>query len=162
MNKYPFTKEDLNAFLDRAGKATYAGGGKPEEKPEKPGFTEFAYKEGDFIYRDSYVGFYRSRGMEVVRYKGKPVWTSMYGGGMTKGNEKLANECFKFLKQALRSKEASFVSFRGPRLFESGDWKYTYQQEGDRYEFSGHEEISYKRKLVFFHRVIGGIVEDRE
>ena len=159
--KYSFIQEELNDFLDRAGKATYAGGGKPEKNPERPGFIEYAYEEKDFVYRDSYVGFYRSRGMEVARYQGKPVWTSMYGGGMTKGNKELANECFKFLKKALRSPRKGFISFRGPRLLQDGDWKYAYHQEGDRYEFWGYEEIFYKEKLVFFHRVIGGIVEDR-
>lgn len=159
MATHPFTQSQLLDFLDKASSATYAGNGKEEANPERPGFIELAYQEGDFSYRDSYTGHYRSRGMEVVRYKGQPVWTSMYGGGMTQGNDELAHDCFEFLKQALQTREPDFVSFRGAKLFESGDWKHTYEQQGDPYEFSGYEEILYQGKLVFFHRIIGGIVE---
>ncbi len=159
---HPFSKEQLLAFLDRAGEATYAGNGREEAQPERPGFIELTYQEGNFSYRDSYTGYYRSRGMEVVRHQERPVWTSMYGGGMTGGNEELAHDCFEFLKKALRSREKDFVSFRGARLFEVDNWRHAYQQDGDLYEFSGHEEIFYKGRLVFFHRIIGGIVEDRE
>ena len=161
MNTFPITKEVLLTFLDKASQATYAGGGKEEEHPERSGFVEFTYTEGDLSYRDSFVGWYRSRGMEVVRYKGKPIWTSMYGGGMVYGKNDLADTTFAFLKGALSSKEKGFESFRGARLFEEGDFKHTYAQEGDALEFSGYEEIFYKGELVFFHRIMGGIVEDK-
>lgn len=156
-----FSEAQLLSFLDRAGKATYAGDGKQEVQPERPGFVELTYQEGDFSYRDSYTGYYRSRGMEVVRFQGKPVWTSMYGGGVITGKEQLAHQCFSFLKQALRSQEDGFVSFRGAHMLEAGDWKHIYKQAGDWREFSGYEEIFYKGEVVFFHRIIGGVVEDK-
>ena len=153
----PFNLSDLFNFLDRADKATYAGGGK-ETKPERKGFHELEYKAGDFYYRDSYVGHYRSRGMTIVRYKGKPVYASLYGGGMIKGKEKLANECFEFLKKAMSTDEKGFESHRGPHRLKLGDWKYKYDQEGDIEEFSGYEEIYYKGELIFFHRIFGGLI----
>jgi hypothetical protein len=158
-NKYPFTKTQLTTFLNLAGKATYASNGKEEEQSERPGFIELIYSDGDFFYRDSYVGYYHSRGMEVVRHKGKPIWTSLYGGGITEGNKEMTYECFEFLKKALRTREKD--SMRGKPLVKNGDWEYTYQQVGDIFEFSGHEQIFYKGKLVFFHKTIGGIVEDK-
>lgn len=161
MSNFPITKEELLAFLDRAGKATYAGGGKDEENPERAGFIELLYTEGDFSYRDSYTGYYRSRGMEVVRYKGMPIWTSMYGGGMAEGKDELADITFDFLKKALGAREEGFESFRGPHVLEDGDWKHTYTQEGNALEFSGYQEIYYKGELVFFHRIIGGVVEGK-
>lgn len=155
-------KKQLFTFMDKAGKATYAG---TKEEPDldpslKLGsFVELEYKEGDFSYKDTYTGHYRSRGMETVRYKGIPIWASGYGGGMVKGKENLDDNTFKFLKRALSADEKGFHSFRGPHAFSEGDWKYKYKQDGDEFEFSGYEEIYYKGELVFFHRIIGGIIE---
>ncbi len=148
----------LYNFIKRASRATYAGGGKGEKKPERKEFVELVYKEGGLEYRDSYTGYIRSRGMELVRKKGMPVWSSLYGGGMIKGKEQLAGETFDFLKNALGTKENEFTSFRGPRYLKDKDWEYKYKQRGDVNEFHGYEEIYHKGDLVFFHRVIGGII----
>lgn len=156
---YLFPKKELKDFISKAAKSTYAGGGKPVENPQRPGFIELVYLEGDYSYRDSYSGFYRSRGMEVVRYKNEVVWSSSYGGGMTDGNEELASKTFEFLKKAMSANKEGFDTFRGPHEFKKDDWKYIYKQEGDVLEFSGHEEIYYKNKFVFFHKIIGGIIK---
>lgn len=148
----------LQEFIQRAGTATYAGGGKYEKNPERSGFSELVYTEGDWNYRDSYVGFYRSRGMEVVRYQGMPVWSTSYGGGMLKGKEGLAEVTFAFLKKAMLAKTQMFFSARGPQNLKDGDWEYKYIQEGNLEEFNGYEEIYFKNELVFFHRIIGGII----
>lgn len=149
-------------FIKRASKATYVGGGKSEKKPERKGFVELIYKEGDLKYRDSYTGYIRSRGMELVRENRMPIWSSLYGGGMIKGREKLADKTFDFLKKAFLIQEKGFHSFRGPHNYSDGDWKYKYEQKGNINEFHGYEEIHYKRELVFFHRVIGGIIKHRK
>ena len=151
--------KNLYEFIVKASAAAYAGGAKPEKKSERPGFVELVFTEGDFYYRDSYVGFHRSRGMEVVRFKGKPIWASNYGGGMVKGKEKLALKTFNFLKNAMLAKDLSFQSFRGPKFFKKGDWKYQYQQTGNTEEFAGDEKIFYKDELVFFHHIIGGEIK---
>ena len=109
-----YSNEQLYNFIDKAGKATYAGQGKEAEKPERPGFTEFEYTDADFSYRDSYAGETRSRGMEIVRYKGKPVWASAYGGGIIEGKEYLDPGIINILKKALAKDEEGFMSFRGP------------------------------------------------
>lgn len=160
-NQLPFSKEELFSFIDKAGKATYAGGGEEVKTPERPGFTEYEYTDGDFHYRDSYTGWFRSRGMEVVRYKGIPVWVCEYGGGMMEGKKDISHDTFEFLKKAMSVDESGFDSLRGPREFTDGDWKYTYAQNGDVFELWGYEEISYKGEVVFFHRTIGGIVIDK-
>ena len=99
MSTLLFTTEELYNFIIKAGKNTYAGGANDLPNPERPDFHELEYKEGDFYYRDSYIGFHRSRGMEVVRFKNKPVWSQSYGGGMVKGKEDLADHCLTFLKK---------------------------------------------------------------
>jgi len=152
-------KEELFNFVDRAGKATYAGGGKTEENPERPGFFELVYdQELPWIYKDSYTGHSRSGGQELVRINDKPVWWSGYGGGMVDGKETLSRETFEFLKKALSQDEEGFDSLRGPHEFLNGEWKYLYTQEGDIFDFYGYEEIYYKGEKVFWHRAIGGIL----
>ncbi len=155
----------LQTFLNKAGASTYAGGGKYEETPERAGFRELVFSEGDFDYRDSYAGFYRSWGSEVVRYKGMPVWNSLYGGDVLPGNEAQAGQIFEFLKKALivkkLSKSVGGFSHRGPSEHIDGEWKYTYQQNGDIQNFSGHEDIYFQGKLVFTHDVMGGIFIDK-
>lgn len=151
---------DLKKFLDKATKATYAGDGKEEKKPERKGFTELVYKERNFEYRDSYTGHYRSHGTEVVRYKGEVIRATSYRGGMVKGKEKLASRTFSFLKKALSEKTKTW-SARGPASLKKGDWLYVYRQGGGFEEISGYEEIFYKGELVFYHKVIGGIVKNK-
>jgi hypothetical protein len=157
-----FSKEQLRDFINTAAAATYAGGGSHVENPERTGFYELVYEEPPFSYRDSYTGHYRSRGMEVVRHAGVPVWSSSYGGGMVDGKDDLSEQTFGFLKQAMSADEEGFDSFRGPSVLEDGDWRYTYQQEGNQEEFHGYEEIHYKGELVFYHRIIGGTIKHQK
>lgn len=156
------SKQNLFDFVDRAGKATYAGGGSYEESPERTGFFELTYEESPLSYRDSYSGHVRSGGQEIVRENGKPIWSSGYGGGMVDGKKDLSNDTFEFLKKALSQDEEGFDSLRGPHEFIDGDWKYTYTQEGDISDFYGYEEISYKGEKVFWHRAVGGIFRHEE
>jgi len=148
----------LSAFIKKASASTYAGGGEYEKIPERQDFFELVFREGDWSYRDSYTGFYRSSGMEVVRYQNKIVWTSNYGGGMVKGQHELAGPTFEFLKKAMLAKPADWDSFRGPNSLKKELFEYKYSQTGDVSLFHGEEEISYQNKLVFFHQIIGGIV----
>jgi hypothetical protein len=151
----------LYDFINRAGKATYAGGGERKKVPERKGFIELEHEEGNLHYLDSYTGYFRSRGTEVVREGGIPIWSSMYGGGMVEGREELAGQTFDFLKKAMSADEEGFNSFRGPHNFSDGDWEYTYEQEGDIEEFYGYEEIQYKGEKVFWHRIIGGTIQHK-
>lgn len=154
-----FTHDQLSKFIHRATAATYAGGGAYEKIPERPDFFELVFQDGDWHYRDSYTGFYRSSGSEVVRYKGQVVWVSSYCGGMVTGHEKLANQTFNFLKQAMLSKP--HWSFRGPDNFVKDQWKYTYFQKGDINSFSGNEEIYFNDKVIFGHDIIGIMIQHK-
>lgn len=151
--------KDLNTLIGRASKATYASGGGATE-PWRKGFKELEYREGEWYYRDSYSGFLRSWGQEVVWYKDKPIWTCLYGGGMEPNNMDvaLANETFSFLKKAFLAgdKENKFQP-RGPEDFQEDDWKYHCEVTGDMQKFSGHEFISRGDNVVFTHDFVGGL-----
>lgn len=157
-----FTPKQLFDFVNRAAKATYAGGGKYEVNPERLGFFELVYdKELPWYYRDSYSGHLRSGGQEIVRLNDQPIWWSGYGGGMVEGKENMSNQAFDFLKKALSKDEEGFESLRGPHEFIEGNWKYTYTQEGDVTDFYGYEKILYKEEMIFWHRAIGGILKQK-
>lgn len=151
---------ELNKFMGMASKATYAsGGGKVE--PWRKGFTELEYTDGDWYYRDSYTGFLRSWGQEVIWYKDKPVWTCLYGGGMCDDvmDSSFANETFSFLKKVLSAgdKEITFQP-RGPKVFRDNEWQYFCELDGDITKYSGNEYINHNDNKVFTHDFVGGLV----
>lgn len=151
---------ELNRFIGQASKYTYASGGGAVDS-WRQGFTELEYRDGDWYYQDSYTGFLRSWGQEVVWHKDKPVWTCLYGGGMSDDDMdvELANKTFEFLKQALSEgdKETHFQP-RGPKDFRMGEWQYHCEVTGNIEKFQGHEYISRDRTIVFTHDFVGGLV----
>lgn len=156
---------ELNRFIGQASKATYASGGGKVDEPWRKGFKELEHTEGDWYYRDSYAGFLRSWGQEVVWYHNQPLWTCLYGGGMVDGHMDVdfANETFTFLKKVLSAgeKESEFQP-RGPQDFEYSEWKYRCEIEGDIKKFKGHEFISRAGTVVFTHEFGGGLVIGRD
>jgi hypothetical protein len=155
---YPFTLPDLKEFITKAQIASYANGKEFEKVPERPDFKELTFADGDWFYRDSFTGWFKSRGMEVVRYHNLPVWASLYGGGMLDPEPQLTHECFNFLKQALSVNNKGFDSFRGPVYMQLGDWEYHYRQNGGLKEFSGIEKIVFEKRAVFNQRINGGLI----
>ena len=154
-------KNRLYNFIKKAGRVTYAESGVESVTYDKNGFKELSFSEGDYSYKDTYTGFFRSRGIEIVTYKNNPVWVASYGGGMLKEEVDFAFKTFDFLKQAFLTDEEGFQTFRGPHNFKQRKWKYEYEQDGGIEEFSGYEEIYFDNKLVFFHRIIGGFVKQK-
>ncbi len=153
--------QELNRFLGKAANSTYAAGGAGVD-PETPGFKELEYREGAWYYRDSYSGFFQSWGRETVWYTGRPCWTQIYGGGMLekyRDSTAFAHQTFDFLKQALSTgeKQTTFQP-RGPAKLTDDVWEYRCTWQGDICRFSGHEEISYNKDVVFTHDFLGGLI----
>lgn len=151
------------AFHGNAAKATYAGNsGKIES--QRRGFIELEYKDDNFYYRDSYTGFLRSWGQEVIYLGDQAVWTNIYGGGMEPEymSRDFALQTFSFLKAALSSKVDGSFYPRGPNSFCHDKWCYSCAWQGDMTNFSGKEYITYEDKTVFRHQFIGGLIVDRE
>ena len=152
--------EELAQFLVRAKKQTYAAGDINKVSPQAPGFKEFEYTEGDWSYRDSYSGFYRAPGREVVRVKGKPVWDMHYVGGMRPryyGDEQFAKDTFTFLRKALMLVEES-KPFRGPERLQEENDEYVCHGDGDITDVKGTERILFKGKEVFVQDYFGGLI----
>ncbi len=152
----------LKAFLAKATKATYAGSGAKLEITQRPGFIELEFTEPPYYYRDSYAGFIRSIGQEVVWYDDKPFWSMAYGGGMTSGdyNPELAYQTFGFLKKAMSTgKDGNVFQPRGPNIFTDGDWRYESDWDGGISGFKGSEKISLNNRIVFTHDFHGGVID---
>lgn len=154
------SQDELFTFIKLAQRSTYAAHA-PFAKSERKDFLEYTFEQGKWSYRDSFYGYYRSWGNEVVRYNGEIVWMHNYGGGMQPGKYELTSETFTFLQSCLALPEPTKRSLRGPKLHIQGDWKYTFSQEGDVSLFFGLEEIHYKKELIFFHQMMGGIQINR-
>ncbi len=155
----------LNQFFGKASLATYAGVGKYVQ-PWNKGFNELEYVDGAWSYRDSFVGFFKSFGREVVWYEEKPIWTQQYSGGMQDEyvqNEEFTKSTFHFLKKALSAGE-KIQNFqpRGPREYTEQGWLYRTGFIGNLCKFIGNEEILFNNKLVFTHHYFGGLVVNKE
>ena len=141
----------LTAFLLRAKRRTYAGGGK-ETAPSRTASHDLAYEEGEYAYYDTYLGGERFAGQEAVWRNGVPLWCMNYAGRVL-GN----NFSGDFLKEALYRVPPD-IPFRGPRLFSKGDYHYHCSVEGSFDWYRGTEEIFYRDEKIYECRFHGGSI----
>lgn len=144
--------QELHYFLVEAKGKTYAAK-KGQTEPSRPGALDYAYANGKYSYRDSFVGSSKFAGEEVVYENGGAVWSMNYYGRVT-------GECFDgdFLKEALLRVPAA-KPFRGPESYTRGDFHYHCAVSGDLSFFHGREEIFYRDEKVYECLVHGGILE---
>jgi hypothetical protein len=155
--------EALAMFLVKAKKATYAGDGRTVQ-PERVGFKELRFTEGNWDYRDSYAGYFFAPGQEIVRFQDIPVWSMAYSGGMHTpyhGDEAFASQTFTFLKKALSRVETS-RPFRGPTSYKEGKWDYYDESVGNVTQFHGTERICFEGREVYRQNYIGGLIVPKE
>lgn len=157
LSRVELNLKELASFLVKAKRATYAGGGKDVE-PQRPGFKELEFSEGDFNYRDSYSGFYAAPGQEIVRFKEVPVWAMAYDGEtMKQFRNETAFKIYAFLKKALMQVEET-KPFRGPEYFEEGNLVYISEVVGDIIRFIGQEKILLNGIEAFRQNFFGGLI----
>lgn len=139
-------------FLCRAKKSTYAGNGL-EVRASRTNSHDLEYVEGDFRYLDTYLGGERFSGEEAIWKKDIPLWSMNYIG-------RVLDESFSgnFLKEVL-SLVAKENPYRGPIMYEKGQYQYHCIINGEFEWFQGYEEIYFNSIKVyecFFH---GGIIK---
>ena len=144
--------EEIARFLIEAGKNTYAGFGVQSDS-SRPASHDFRYEQGEFLYIDSYVGGECFSGEEVVWKRNTPVFAMNYSG-------RTLEESFSgdFLKEALRQRPLN-CPFRGPAIYQSGEYTYQSRVAGDLEWFQGYEEIYHGDKRVYECYYHGGIVK---
>src|SRR3989338_11482778 len=64
------------------------------------GSYDITYDEGDFHYRDSFVGFSDFCGQEHVTFKGEPVWSMAYYGYLLQPKIFSGHDAVKVIEKA--------------------------------------------------------------
>ena len=126
--------DELIEFRLKANVNTYAGF-MNEVDATRPASHDFRYEDGDYIYHDTYVGGEEFAGEEAVWKKGVTVWAMNYIGRVL--DDRFSGD---FLKEALRAADKK-MPYRGPEIYQSGEYTYRCKVTGDFTWFQGFEEI---------------------
>lgn len=143
--------ENIIDFLCRAKKSTYAGGGK-ETQSSRPNSHDLIYYEGNLKYIDTYLGSERFIGEEAIWVDNIPFWAMNYSG-------KVLDEAFSgsFLKEVL-SAVPKDNPYRGPVIYQKGDYKYHCTVNGIFEWYKGYEEIYFGDRKVYECIFHGGVI----
>jgi transcriptional regulator with XRE-family HTH domain len=140
--------DELIAFRLEANVNTYAAF-MNEVDATRPSSHDFRYENGNYIYHDTYVGGEEFAGEESICKSGQAVYAMNYMG-------RVLSEGFSgnFLKEALRAADKK-MPYRGPELYQSGEYIYRCKVTGDFTWFQGYEEI-YHNDLKVYECVFHG------
>ena len=140
--------DELIAFRLEANVNTYAAF-MNETEASRPASHDFRYEKGDWMYHDTYVGGEQFAGEEAVWKNGTTVYAMNYMG-------RVLEDSFSgnFLKEALRAADGK-MPYRGPEIYQSGEYLYRCKVTGDFTWFQGYEEI-YRGDLKVYECVFHG------
>ena len=129
-----YTNEKEIEFLCRAKKSTYAGNG-GESISSRPNSHDLQYVENNLKYIDTYLGGEKFAGEEAIWCDNTPFWSMNYIG-------RIIADGFSgdFLKECLLLISTEYP-YRGPFVYQNGDYKYHCVVDGEFEWFSGYEEI---------------------
>ena len=108
---------EITAFLIKAKQATYAGKG-AETNSSREKSHDLIYRDGDYMYYDTYLGTGKFAGEEAIWIKNNPFWSMNYIGRVT--GDHFSGD---FLKEALLHVPED-KPFRGPESYSNGDYTY--------------------------------------
>ncbi len=143
--------EELIAFRLEANVNTYAAF-MNETESSRPASHDFRYEKGNYMYHDTYVGGEKFAGEEAVWKNGTAVYAMNYMGRVL-GDGFSGN----FLKEALRAADRK-MPYRGPEIYQSGEYTYRCNVTGDFTWFQGYEEIYFNDIKVYECVFHGGTV----
>jgi len=151
-NTINYINEEVIDFLCKAKKSTYAGNGN-ESKSSRPNSHDLEYVEGNLKYIDTYLGGEQFLGEEALWKDDIPFWSMNYMGRVL--DERFSGS---FLKEALKLMPKE-NPYRGPVIYQNGQYKYHCMISGEFKWFQGYEEIYFEDIKVyecFFH---GGLIK---
>ena len=143
--------DELIAFRLEANVNTYAAY-KNEVDSTRPASHDFRYENGQWMYHDTYVGGEEFAGEEAVWKDGITVYAMNYMGRVL--GDKFSGD---FLKEALRAADKK-MPYRGPSVYQSGEYIYRCSVTGDFTWFQGYEEIYRNDEKVYECVFHGGLV----
>ena len=139
-------------FLIKAKQATYAGKG-AETSPSREKSHDLVYRDGDYMYYDTYLGTGKFAGEEALWINNIPYWSMNYIGRVT--GDHFSGD---FLKEALLRVPKN-KPFRGPEKYTNGDYLYQCKIEGNFEWFQGREIIRYKDSEIYECVFHGGLIK---
>ena len=154
---------DLWEFVMEAER-TYAAGTGARAKALVDGSKEFVHKNGVWRYQDRWFGFDPFIGQEVIFREGQLEWSMNYRGATLVGalGHVEIGDVYMFLRKALQVGSSNrHKPFRGPAIFEDGDWVYTNKSKGVTSGFIGEEKISFAGHPAYHLVYHGGIVRSK-
>ena len=150
----PQQRTDLEELIDfrlEANVKTYAAY-MNEVDATRPASHDFRYERGDYMYHDTYVGGEEFAGEEAVWKNGITVYAMNYMGRVL--DDRFSGD---FLKEALRAADKK-MPYRGPEIYQSGEYTYRCKVTGDFAWFQGYEEIYWNDVKVYECVFHGGLV----
>ena len=150
---------DLEKFLIKAKKETYANENVEKVKSSRLDSKDYEYKNGNKIYHDTYFGGTNFIGEEVVYMDNKIYWGMNYYGVTL--DDTLSEEVMdKALRPALMKVESdNIIPVRGPKEFINGEYKYVFDVLGDITYFNGTETIYKKDVKIYELKCSGGLIK---
>lgn len=139
---------EVISFLCEAKKNTYPGNGEEEKNSLRMKSHDYIYNRDNYSYVDTYLGGEKFTGEEAMWMEKNPIWAMNYSGRAL--SEQFSLE---FLKEAL-SQVGPENPFRGPDIYQNGDYIYYCSVRGNFTWFQGNEKVFCKDTLVyecFFH-----------
>lgn len=145
-------KKEIVDFLIKAKQSTYAGKG-AETTPSRERSHDLVYRDGDYMYYDSYLGSGKFAGEEALYIKEKPYWSMNYIGRVT--GDHFSGD---FLKESLLHVPED-KPFRGPEKYSNEDYSYHCDINGDFEWFQGRETICFRGSEIYECVFQGGLIE---
>ena len=151
---------NIEKFLIEAKTETYANQNAPKVMNSRLGSKDYEYLKDNMIYHDTYFGGTNFIGEEIVYVDEKIFWAMNYYG-VTLDNSLNEEVMDNVLRPALMmvGKDKQIIPVRGPREFINGDYKYTFEVDGNIEYFNGTERVYKKDKKIYELRCSGGLIK---
>lgn len=148
--------QKLREFILKASRATYASGDNSIKEKERDSSTTIRFEDNEYSFHDNYFGGEPYGGREVVFLHGKAIWMMVYYGFVDPSVD--AKEVYPFLMAGL-SHSTVEVPYRGPEVYEEGNFRYENKLIGDVAKFSGTEKIYKNDVCIYEASYAGGLVD---
>lgn len=152
--------DNIKSFLIEAKKQTYANEKVEKVASSRMASKDYEYRKDNMVYHDTYFGGTKFIGEEVVYLDNNVYWAMNYYGVTL--DEKLGEEAMdNALRPALMlvGEDDNVIPVRGPKQFINGEYKYTFEIEGNLDYFSGIETIYKNDKKIYELKCNGGLIQ---
>ena len=143
---------EIKLFLCTAKKNTYAAHSS-EIKSSRLHSHDLCYNNEKYLYLDSYFGGENFIGEEVLYIDNKPYWSMNYMGRILDNN--FSGD---FLKECLLAVNID-KPYRGPEIYQNGNFTYHCNIKGSFDWFLGEEEIFFQSKKVYECLFHGSVIK---